>query len=412
MSTIKAIAVPPGKPAQPAELLDVPQPQFDRKSVLVKTKYVGICATDIPYLRGDRDQRQDNSSPVVAFHEVVGEVVEKGLEALPISEGTLVVPLVRRCQEPMRGVFLPCRYIGECPQAGHPEYCPREGQYTSRGTGKQSGFGAQFFTDDGSWLVPVSDKVRKEFGDREYLLALAEPMSISQNAVRTAHNLRRARARDPGPFRDNVLVVGLGPIGLLAVFTLVVQYGYTNVYGADIYSPGNIRTNIIEETGPKGFGLAGQYIQVDTSMEAPQFWEQWIASNKERLRESGEGKFQIIIEATGRPEVVGGLLSALAPNGVLIVLGIPEGKHLLSIPADRLSKMVTQSQVLSGSVNASRQDFVDGLDCLAKCYRTYPEALVDIVGRRDNYSLYSLGWLDDHIAKKEQEVKAILNFDV
>jgi len=415
MPTMRAIAVPTGESIQPAELLDIQQPQFDLKSVLVKTKWVGVCATDTPSLHGEVDQRKDKASPLVAFHEAVGEVLERGLEALSIPEGTWVIPLVRRCQEPIGGggVFRPCQYIGECPQAGHPEYCPREGQYTSRGTGKQSGFGAQFFSDDGSWLVWVSDKVRGEFGDRGYLLTLAEPMSIAQNAVRTALNLRRAKAREPSPFHDNVLVVGLGPIGLLAVFTLLEQYGYTNVYGADIYDPSNIRAEIITRTGSLGLGLVEQYIQVDTTIDAGEFWDDWTKCNEDRLRKEGEGKFQIIIEATGQPQVVGGLLSALAPSGVLIALGVPEGSQSrLSIPADKLARVVTRSQTLSGSVNASRQDFVDGLDCLAKCYRKYSGALIGMIGRRNNYTEYSPAWLGAHEERKEQEIKAVLSFDL
>lgn len=399
---MEAIANPGGDKLQYAEVMEVPEPEFDGKSVLVKTKWIGLCATDVPYLEGSKDSRVDKSKPLIGFHEVVGEIVARGDRALPIPIGTWVIPLVRRCQQWVNGTFVPCRYIGDCPQSGHPDRCPRTDKfrYISRGTGKLDGFASQWFADDPQWLITIPKEVQDEL---DYLCVLAEPMSIAQKAARLAYSLRRAVADNPSPFTDRVLVAGLGPIGLLAGFILRLQYGYVNIFGADIYERDNIRAELWQESPGKGLGLMDKYIQVEVEdKNDKKFFTEWSEEN---------GKFQLIIEATGIPEVISDLVGALAPDGVLVVLGIPEDTGNFIISGKQLGEIVARNRVIAGCVNADRRDFIEGLYCLAAHHKTCKSMLESLAPQPTyNYKQYTRQWLGNRLQNKANEIKVILKF--
>jgi threonine dehydrogenase-like Zn-dependent dehydrogenase len=71
------------------------------------------------------------------------------------------------------------------------------------------------------------------------------------------------------------------------------------------------------------------------------------------------GLFDIVVEAAGAPEAAKTAIAALAPAGVLIVLGV---NRPVEIP---MLQLILKNQVLAGSVNAAPADFTKAVQDLA-----------------------------------------------
>lgn len=440
--------------AWPYELKDVAAPPPLRTNeVLVKTLFAGICATDLAYLTGASDPRQlENVTPVedhtVALHEAVGLVVESN--GTPLENGTLVVPLVRRCEQYDEGQFVPCRFTTECPVMGQPERCPRPSTAVSRGTGKCSGFGSELFVDNYQWLIPVRDDLVQRVRQNIQFFSLAEPMAVAHRGVRLANGLRNVMFAPPFPARDKVLVVGLGPIGFLAALSLVSFYGYRNVWGVDVYDKNNIRARLFEDTQEHGLGMQGKYINFrDYAPSDGLSYAQWL---KEKTEVEG---FQIIIEASGRPESISQLVPALAPGGALVALSFPEGAQQLNveqtldsvetllndvggaaggavpqsvslqslrdeiqalrrsvvIPPRDFMDFVVQNKVVAGCVNLGRQDMLDAVELLAAAYEDRASFLYRLVHNLElPYSPDIATELTTDTPRREKNIKTVIDF--
>jgi threonine dehydrogenase-like Zn-dependent dehydrogenase len=71
---------------------------------------------------------------------------------------------------------------------------------------------------------------------------------------------------------------------------------------------------------------------------------------------------------------------ALGKNGVLVLTSITGGDRHADVPADRINQgFVLGNKVMVGSVNASRHDFVTGVDDLIKAEARYPGWLQNLL---------------------------------
>ncbi|WP_428815090.1 alcohol dehydrogenase catalytic domain-containing protein [Streptomyces albus subsp. chlorinus] len=173
------------------DLATVPVPGPEPGSVLVRTRKVGICGTDLEILHGTSAFLQDGriTFPHVFGHEWYGEVVAYAEEppADAPGVGTLVVGRT----------MVPCGRCADC-HAGRTQSCAalREvGLY-----GLQGG-AADYVRVPAHALTPLPASLPEPAG------ALVEP------AVSVVEAFERARLR----FDDRVAVVGTGTMGLLAV---------------------------------------------------------------------------------------------------------------------------------------------------------------------------------------------------
>jgi threonine dehydrogenase-like Zn-dependent dehydrogenase len=91
------------------------------------------------------------------------------------------------------------------------------------------------------------------------------------------------------------------------------------------------------------------------------------------------GAFDAVIEATGAVELSVGMLGALAPNGVLDLVGGPPERKAVPIHAALLGAMVGRNLTLLGSVNANPDDWVAAVNDLAEMRRTYPGVLERLI---------------------------------
>src|SRR4051794_32212465 len=91
---MRALTVKP-KRADSAALEEVPEPPVSEGSVLVATRFVGVCGTDREIVAGEYGWPPPGRERLVLGHESLGRVLEaprgSGLES-----GDLVVGIVRR----------------------------------------------------------------------------------------------------------------------------------------------------------------------------------------------------------------------------------------------------------------------------------------------------------------------------
>jgi 2-desacetyl-2-hydroxyethyl bacteriochlorophyllide A dehydrogenase len=174
--------------------LPVPQPAEDE--VLLKISACGICGSDL-HMTED-PATFGVSEGFVLGHEFAGEVIECGRGVTGLGPGDRVAVA------PMRG----CGHCERCLQ-GEPAWCARM---------RLIGGGyAEFAAVAARQCRVIPDELPTAEG------ALAEPVAVGLHAVMRS-------GMKPG---DNVLILGAGPIGLLAAFW-ARRFGARHVTVADI----------------------------------------------------------------------------------------------------------------------------------------------------------------------------------
>ncbi|HNX26323.1 MAG TPA: alcohol dehydrogenase catalytic domain-containing protein [Phycisphaerae bacterium] len=168
------------------ELMDMPVPSAGEGEVLLKILAAGVCGTDIHV----RDDNFPYWPPVILGHEFSGRIVKVGPGVTLFKEGDRVVgePHTRAC-----GHCYLCR-------TGNIQICPEK---RSPGWGIDGAM-AEYLVMPEKLLHRLPDSIPDDVG------AVIEPTG---NAVHDV--LERARVQ-AGEF---VVVIGPGPIGLLAAMT-------------------------------------------------------------------------------------------------------------------------------------------------------------------------------------------------
>jgi glucose 1-dehydrogenase len=216
---MRAVAVFPRR--RLIQLVDHPAPNLTGPSdVLANVLAVGVCGTDRDIARFDYGIPPDGDEYLVIGHQSLAQVVDVGDSVDGLAPGDLVVTMVRRaCRHPE---CRPCR-------AGRQDFCVT-GDYTERGIKGRHGFMTEQLVDDARYMV----RVPWELGA---VAVLTEPLTIAQKAL---EELWRAQDRLPWIDADaapdargrghKALVLGAGPVGLLAAMALLAAGFETTVY--------------------------------------------------------------------------------------------------------------------------------------------------------------------------------------
>lgn len=173
-------------------LLDVERPRIEHPDdVLFKVEYCAICVGETKVYDWNAWAANDKALqlPTVLGHEAAGVVVEVG-------------SAVRQFQPGDRIVNDPLIYCGHCRQcrSGFTNMCENREIY-----GKRRGAFAEYAVLPERVICPLNDTLSLEEG------AVLENLGIAMHAVEVEHH-------DPG---DWAVIIGAGPIGILAAQTLV-----------------------------------------------------------------------------------------------------------------------------------------------------------------------------------------------
>ena len=336
---MRALAVFPSR--RELRIIDVPPPTLKSdREVLVRVREVGICGTDREIASFHYGFTAPGSDALVLGHEALGEVLEVGRAVRTVKPGDLVAITVRR----------PC-LEETCPacRAERQDFCVT-GRFRERGIREADGFMTELIVEEERYLVRVPQMLA-DVG------VLIEPLTVAaKGSVELGTILRRFPWE---PMGVRALVLGAGPIGLLAAMMLEARHIQSWVYSRE-------RSDSPRAELVRAFG--GQYVSAD---ETP-------------LSElSSLGPFDLVFEAAGNAKVAFAALGALAPNGVCILSGIPGGQSPFEIDLNGIMRnIVLNNQMIFGTVNASRSTFEASVRQLEQFMAIFPDAVRQMITHR------------------------------
>ena len=232
---------------------------------VVRVRYAGICGTDLHIVA----DHFPSYPPVILGHEFTGTVERVGEGVDPAWVDARVV-----C-EPHASACLTCHLC----RGGNPEICASK---RSPGWGVDGAFASHVIVP--AWLLHrVPDALPDE------VAVLAEPMAVTMTALRRGHLAAG----------DVVLVVGPGPVGLLAALASRASGA------ADVVVAGRSEGPRLETARRLGFA---------TTVAAR-------AGADLRERTNGRGA-DLVLEATGTAAGVAAAFEAVRRRGRIAALGI------------------------------------------------------------------------------------------
>jgi len=321
---MRAITVLPGI-ANSARLDEVPEPPLSDGAVLVRTRALGVCATDREILMGAYGTAPPGEGRLVLGHESLG-TVETAPADSEVAAGDLVVGIVRR-PDPQ-----PCPACA----VGEWDMC-RNGGYTERGIKERHGYGAERFRIEPEFVVKIDPAL-------DILGVLLEPASILAKAWDHTERIgQRARGWQP----RCLLVTGAGPIGLLAA--LMGKQRGLDVHVLD-HNKGGPKEAIVHDLGAAYHTDAGALKRL-----AP----------------------DVLMECTGAAAVIRDCLGAGASGGIVCLTGVTEPGKTFELDIGRLNrKMVLDNETVFGSVNANRRHYQMAAEALARADRRWLGRLI------------------------------------
>lgn len=345
---MKAITVIPGKPDE-VKVEEVPDPHPSEGAILVSGRLIGICGTDADIVVNGYGWLPPKSDRLIIGHESLGEVEDAPVGS-GFSKGDLVAGIVRR-PDPV-----PCEPCSR----GEWDFC-RNGRYQERGIKELNGYGSQMWRIEPEYLI----KLDPSLGDEGVLI---EPTSVVAKAWDQTMKIFERSSWRP----KVALITGAGPIGLLAAM-LASQRGL-EVHVLD--RPGSqIKPDLVQSIG-------GTY-------------------------HDGEAKSlgvrpDVVIECTGYGPLVFELADVVASDAVICLTGISSGNRSVPASLNEVNKeLVLENTVMFGSVNASRQNYEQAAEALARADKAW---LTRLITKR-----VAMGDFAKALDKGEDDVKVVVD---
>jgi threonine dehydrogenase-like Zn-dependent dehydrogenase len=295
---------------------------------------------------------------MVIGHELLGVIEQAGPES-GLMRGEIVTVLVRRpCDD---ASCTACRH-------GQQDYC-QSGAYTERGIRGADGFLSEYVVEQARYVVPIPA------GCASYGV-LVEPQSIVEKVCSQIAIVQQRVKWEP----RTALITGSGPLGILTALTCRTMGLDTHVWSRS--GNDSVNASLIRRCGAfyheaEDAGTAGP----DSIAPGPE--DRIFSSGLQQFVESRGIRPDIIWECSGHTPLAFESIKLLNPNGVLAILGVTSGSRRLDIPCDLLNQeMVLKNKCIIGSVNASRADFVTGIDRLQEMERDFPGLLGEMMTDR------------------------------
>jgi threonine dehydrogenase-like Zn-dependent dehydrogenase len=301
---------------------ELPEPHLQTPSdIRFRIHEVGVCGTDRELAAFRMRPRERDARRIAIGHEALGQVLECGSAVRGLAPGDWVVPTVRRACKP------PC---SSCAR-GRSDLC-RTFEYSERGIFNLDGYFTEFAVDDESYLVRIPEALVP-------FAVLLEPLSIVEKCAARIEALRQTDGRD-------ALVLGLGPVGMLAAMVLGLR-GYSVTV-----------LSLEPEDHPRVALLARAGVRYTRSLS---------------------GRWDVIVEAAGSAPLALAAVKYLGSCGVFVTLGAQRTTGEISF-----IDLIVGNQTIAGIVNASRGAFEDGVRDLA----ALPGSALEGMIRRFGFSDY------------------------
>ena len=347
---MRALTVVPGT-ARSIGLSDCPEPEADARTVLVGTCAVGICGTDHEIAAGKYGWPPPGRKQLIIGHESVARVLEAP-DGSGFSEGDWVASIVRQ-PDPV-----PCKHC----EVGEWDMCSN-GLYLEHGIKELDGFAAERFRIAPDHLVKVDARLAS-------LGVLVEPASVVAKAWEHTERIGARSRFEP----RRVLVIGAGPIGLLAALMGVQR-------GLDVHVLDKMRGGIKPELVRR---LGATY----HSGEIGATGRNW----------------DIVFECTGAGGLLFRAIEAAAPDGIVCLTGVSSKGHSVWTDPGALNReIVLENNAVFGSVNANRRHYEQATHALREAD---PSWLARLITRKLPVERWA-----DAFNRAEDDVKVVLTFE-
>ena len=259
----------------------VRDPALPVGGLIIEPVTVGVCGSDVRVWRHGSPRL---TGPQVLGHEVGGIIRASDVAGLPAGTAVAVCP------------GAPCLECGAC-QAGRHNLCRRRkvlGYDTPGGMAEMCAVPSEWVRSGG--VVPLPPSLEPVFG------AVAEP----------THTVLNGQDRARVAPLESVLVLGLGPIGVLHV-SVARSRGASPVMGADVNS----------ERVAAAAALLGESAVVKMA-------EGWEVAARARTPEASG--FDVVVLATGAKAAVATAVDLVAPGGrILAFAGMPPESSVVDV---------------------------------------------------------------------------------
>lgn len=313
---------------------EVPVPAPNPGEVLIRVRAAGICGTDIHILRGEYFQ----DFPIIAGHEFAGEIAAlgEGVEGFSVGERVTADP----------NIFCDRCYFCKINKNNH---CLN---FAAVGVTRNGAF-AEYVTVPAKCVFPLPEGLSFSEG------ALAEPLACA------VYGVRRSGIK-PG---EKVLIFGAGPIGLLLLSLFRVS-GASQVVVVDISE------KKLEHALRRG---AHEALLAD-------------GSEKKRLREIAPFGFEVVVDATGIPEVMEKALDYVEPDGTFLLFGVaPRGASMRLEPYEvfrrdlRIVGSFAVKKTMQYALNLLGSGAIDVRDLISSQYplERFGDALEEVLSGKD-----------------------------
>ncbi|MEL6407197.1 MAG: zinc-dependent alcohol dehydrogenase family protein [Chloroflexota bacterium] len=246
------------------EVTTVPDPSCGDDEVVIKVVSAGICGTDLHIFRGEYFAE----FPLIPGHEFHGTVVEKGKNITQLNIGDRVA-------------VDPNLYCGKCSRCRN-EQSNQCLNLTTVGVIRNGAF-AEFVNVPERACYPIPDSLTDKQG------AFIEPLAC------VVYAMRQMRVNPA----DRILIVGVGPMGLLLVQALRHS-------GGSLIAVTDVQPSRLKLAKDMGANFA---ITAD-------------AYQDKHLKEIAPEGFDIVIDATGVPKVIEKSFDYLKPRGTFLQFGV------------------------------------------------------------------------------------------
>jgi threonine 3-dehydrogenase len=269
------------------ELTDFPEPEMGINDVRIRVRKTGICGTDLHIESWDPWAEKTIKPPLIVGHEFVGKILEVGSNVTDFHPGDIV----------SGEGHVVCGRCRHC-LAGRRHLCANS---IGLGVGRDGAFAEQV-------VLPMTNVWHHWDGIDEEVAAIFDPFG---NAVHTALAFP--------VLGEDVLIVGAGPIGLMA--TAVVRHaGARHVV---VTEPNPFRRDLAQSMGASVVVDPGERQLADVQSELGMV----------------EG-FDVALEMSGNPAALRNAIANMAHGGGVAILGIPSGEVALDFN-DIIFKMLT-----------------------------------------------------------------------
>lgn len=282
-----------------ASLEMVDMPAVKPGDVLIRVAHVAVCATDREILAGTLGYFHNGMGkyPLVPGHEFAGRVAAVGQNVTVVAEGD---PVVAECIQGC-GICAECRSdnaIG-CAERAEVGVLRRDGGY------------AEYVCVPARFIhkVPAEVELRRA--------ALAEPLAVVLKGLRRLAPILAAKGGQP-----RCLVTGGGSIGHM-VAKVLAHRGHT--------------VTVFDRNPARLAPFAGTGIAVTAEM-------------------ASLSQHDVVVEATGNPELLERALHDTPANAALLLLGLPYGSRSFSFEA-----IAAYDKFVVGSVGSTARDFDEAL---------------------------------------------------